>query len=131
MSVLIDTSVWIDYFNGNEESEIDLMQDLLISDQVCVCPTIVQEVLQGTVSDKYFNTLNHAFTGVKHLIADPYEMAIEAAELFRFLRRKGITIRKSNDCLIACYGLFFRIPIWHRDRDFNHIAQYFPLKIYR
>ena len=107
------------------------MQDLIVSDEVYICPTIIQEILQGIKSDNQYEIVKNSLEGVRRLILDPYVVAIAAAELYRSLRREGTTIRKSNDCLIACYGIHFQIPVWHHDRDFDHIAEYSPLKIFR
>lgn len=63
------------------------------------------------------------------LLLDPVEAAIEAASLFRFLRKKGVTIRKPNDCLIAHYAIFYDVPILHSDVDFDQIARHTALRI--
>ena len=59
------------------------------------------------------------------------EFSIKAARLYRTLRRKGITIRKANDCLIAALSIEFDIPIFHNDKDFDNIAKHTSLKIYK
>ncbi len=107
------------------------MQDLNVSDEVYICPTIIQEILQGIKSDNQYEIVKNSLEGVRRLVLDPYVVAVDAAELYRSLRREGTTIRKSNDCLIAYYGIHFQIPGWHQDRDFDHIAEYSPLKIFR
>lgn len=59
---------------------------------------------------------------------NPIEAAIGAADLYRTLRKKGVTIRKPNDCLIAHYAIFYDIPLLHNDIDFGQIAQHTPLR---
>lgn len=63
------------------------------------------------------------------LLLDPVEAAISAATLYRMLRKKGVTIRKPNDCLIAHYAIFYDIPVLHSDVDFDQIAPYTSLRI--
>jgi predicted nucleic acid-binding protein len=98
------------------------MYDLVINDQVCICPTIVQELLQGCRTENDFTDLSLRLDALQKLIVDPYQSSEGAAQLFFSLRKRGISIRKSNDCLIAWIAIYFNIPIWHRDRDFDHIA---------
>ena len=63
------------------------------------------------------------------LLLDPVEAAIGAAQLYRMLRKKGVTIRKPNDCLIAHYAIYYDIPILHNDVDFDQIARHVALRI--
>ena len=63
------------------------------------------------------------------LLLDPVEAAIGAAQLYRMLRKKGVTFRKPNDCLIAHYAIFYDISILHNGVDFDQIARYAPLRI--
>lgn len=98
------------------------MFDLIMNDQVCICPTIVQELLQGCGKEKDFTNLALRLDALQKLQIDPYQSAEGAAQLFFSLRKRGISVRKSNDCLIAWIAIYFNIPIWHRGRDFDHIA---------
>jgi predicted nucleic acid-binding protein len=94
-----------------------LIEDL----PVFTCPVIIQEILQGIRDDKSFNEVKISFLALPVLIEDPVEAAVGAAQIYRQLRRKGITIRKSNDCLIAYYALKNSKKVIHRDRDFDLI----------
>ena len=69
--------------------------------------------------------------GFNHLVYDNYDFAVSAADLYRFLQKKGVTIRKVNDCLIASLCIEYDFLILHNDRDFNHIAKHTSLKIYK
>ncbi|HDR52690.1 MAG TPA: PIN domain nuclease [Mariniphaga anaerophila] len=120
--LLFDTSVWIDFFQGTKAEEVNLLTLYLQEDlPVYSCPVIIQEVLQGIKSDLQFKKVKDSFLALPVLIEDPVEAAIGAAEIYRKLRNKGITIRKSNDCLIAWYALKNSIKVIHRDRDFDLI----------
>lgn len=128
--VLVDTSLWITYLN-NKDSEISKrMFDLIINDHVYICPTIIQELLQGCRTENDFINLSQRLDAIQKLTVDPYQSAEGAAQLFFSLKKKGITIRRSNDCLIAWIAIYFNIPIWHRNRDFDHIATRSNLKIF-
>lgn len=119
---LFDTSVWIDFFAGNNTEEVILLSKYLEDDlPVFICPVILQEVLQGLENDKDFKYIKESFLALNMLDEDPLEAAIGAAEIYRKLRKKGITIRKSNDCLIGWYALKNSLEIVHNDRDFDHI----------
>ena len=126
-AVLIDTSVWINIFKGVEtKASVFLRDNAKIS--AVTCPVIVQEVLQGIVSDKDFNSISSHFSNLMRIPANGYQYAREAAMLYRTLRKKGITIRSPNDCLIAIYAIKHDIELLHDDKDFDHIAAFSSLK---
>lgn len=119
---IFDTSVWIDFFKGIKSDQIRLLVYLLENDlPVYYCPVILQEVLQGIKKDNEFEEVKEVFTVLNKLVEDPYQAATGAAEIYRNLRKKGITIRKGNDCLIAWYGINNDLEIIHCDRDFDLI----------
>ena len=128
--VLVDTSVWIDALNGRETWQTKLLDQLIDRDApVVLCPVIIQEILQGIKEDKDFHSVKDNLSGFEVLSIDPLEAAYGAASLYRSVRKRGITIRKSNDCLIAFYSIFCKTALLHNDEDFNRIAQYTSLKI--
>ena len=94
-------------------------------------PIILQEVLQGIRSGKDFSTVKTAFLLNTIFNFNTIDMALEAATLFRFLKRNGVTIRKPNDCLIAAICIQNNFSLLHNDKDFNNIAKYTSLKIYK
>ena len=104
--LLADTSVWINFFKGNKSKEVTILTTYIENDNpIFLCPTIVQEILHGINNDKQFREIKKYLLAFKILNDDGLEMAISAANLYRSLRKKGITIRKSNDCLIAQYAI--------------------------
>lgn len=121
---IFDTSVWIDFFKGNNSDQTRLLVYLLENDlPVYYCPVILQEVLQGIKKDSELEEVKEVFTVLNKLYEDPYKAATGAAEIYRNLRKKGITIRKGNDCLIAWYGIKNDLEIIHCDRDFDLIKE--------
>ncbi len=130
--VVVDTSVWIDAFNGKKSREVEILADLIRQEMdVCLTPTILQEVLQGLRSDEDFNRLRYGLGGFNILLCDQVDSAVQAASLYWDIRKKGVTIRKSNDCLIAAYAISFSAEILHRDRDYDIISRHSALKIFR
>lgn len=122
--LLFDTSVWIDFFSGNESDETLLLTKYLKDDlAVYICPVILQEVLQGIKNDKEYYKIKDSFLALNILKEDQVEAAIGAADIYRKLRKEGVTIRKSNDCLIAWFALKNSLNIVHRDRDFDIILK--------
>lgn len=124
--ILVDTSVWISFLKGTESPEASLLAEYIWEDaKVYLCPVIIQEILQSISDDSQFNEIQEYLLAFDILNDDIIEMAIGAANLYRSLRKQGITIRKSNDCLIAHYALKNKIRVLHRDRDFDLIFQEF------
>jgi predicted nucleic acid-binding protein len=120
--LLIDTSVWIDFFKGIDTENVKIFTYYMENDfPVFICPVIIQEILQGIKSDKEYARVKDNLFALNVLNDDAIEAAIGAAEIFRILRKKGVTIRKSNDCLIAFYALKYSLKILHNDRDFDKI----------
>jgi len=130
--ILVDTSVWIDAFNGKPLRHVESLTEILSGEaDVCTMQTIVQEVLQGIRSDSDFENIKYRFEGFPFLTLDLREAAIGAAQIYRHLRKKGVSIRKPNDCLIAHYAISYHLEILHNDIDFDHIARFTPLLIFK
>lgn len=128
---LYDSSVWIDFKKGVSSPQTDQLDHDLLFNQVCICPIIIQEVLQGIRLDCEFGQLKVDFLRLNILAWDATEAAVSAAEIYRFLRQNGATIRKPNDCLIAAFALHFEVELCHNDRDFDLIAAHTSLKIWK
>lgn len=128
---IIDTSVWIDYLNDKACDKTDLADKLLEQRSVIILPIILQEILQGIRDRQMFETIKESLLSLNLLQYNPIETAIGAASLYRFLKRKGITIRKPNDCLIGVICINNNLPLLHNDKDFDNIAKHTSLKIYK
>jgi predicted nucleic acid-binding protein len=124
--LLIDTSVWIDFFNGVDSENVNVFNYYLENDfQIFICPVIIQEILQGIKSEKEYRQVKEYLFALNVLNDDSIEAALGAVKIYRKLREKGITIRRSNDCLIAYYAIKYSLKILHRDRDFDNIIKYY------
>jgi len=127
--LIFDTSVWIDFLRGKSNPQVDLLTLYIDhNDQVLLIPTILQEVLQGIREDTQYRQIKEIFSYFTVLQLPPVQAAIGAAELYRGLRKKGLTIRKSNDCLIAFYAIEFSTPLVHLDSDFEFVSKHSKLK---
>jgi predicted nucleic acid-binding protein len=127
--ILVDTSVWINFFKGRETPASLYLRQNLGNILIATCPVILQEVLQGIVNDKDFERITNYFSDLICLpVNNTYAMAIQSAEIYRKLRKKGIIIRKPNDCMIAFYALNNNISILHDDTDFLQITNHTNLK---
>lgn len=122
--IIVDTSVWIQFLNGVPSKEVDYLKEaVLIGELIYLCPIIIQEVLQGIRDDKQYEVVKDYLLAFDRLEWEPVAASIAAADLYRSLRKKGITIRKSNDCLIAAFAKEFGISVLHVDRDFQAMAE--------
>jgi predicted nucleic acid-binding protein len=129
-NVLIDTSIWISFFAGKDNKITNSVQELLLNDQVVICPPIYQEILQGIKYPKEFLEMKEKLDALRKIHADPFEAAYGAAQIYSILRNKGVTIRKSYDCLIAWYAISSNSILFHSDKDFIPISKHFKLGTY-
>jgi len=128
---IVDTSIWVNYYNPVKDEKSEMVNKLIDANEIVILPVILQETLQGIKADKIFELTKELLLSYHYLSIDPVYSAIRAAELYRFLRKKGITIRKPNDCLIAALSIEFNVPLFHNDKDFDNIAKHTSLKIYK
>jgi predicted nucleic acid-binding protein len=128
--ILVDTSVWIDYFNGIENKKTESFDRLLSEQSVLVGDVILTEILQGFDSDKEFRLAKQALDPLDCVHLGGKTQAIKAASNFRFLRSKGVTIRKTVDMLIGSWCIEHEVELLHNDKDFDQIATQLPLQIY-
>ena len=116
--ILVDTSVWIDYFNGKKNRQTDKLHELLSVEQIIIGDIILTEILQGFRKDSDFKKAKAALDFLQCYSITNKKIAIRSAENFRALRKKGVTIRKTTDMLIATFCIENDIPLLHNDRDF-------------
>ena len=123
--VLFDTSAWIYFFRRKRKVDEHAL------DQVATCPPVIQEVLQGIgAQGREYDMVEQGFLALPLLDRSiPVARYVEAAELYRTGRRKGLTIRSSMDCLIAAIAIDHELPVVHQDRDFKQIEKFTPLQV--
>jgi predicted nucleic acid-binding protein len=125
--IIVDSSVWIDYFNGNEIPEVAKLDRLLGQKLLGVGDLILTEVLQGFRQDKEYQTAKRLLTSLTVFEMLGAEMAIGSAENFRTLRKKGITVRKTIDVMIATFCIENGHSLLFADRDFDPFVEHLGL----
>lgn len=126
--ILVDSSVWIDFFNGTACAETDKLSEILGLEEVVIGDLILAEVLQGFRSDTDYKTAKNVLTSLTVYDLLGKDMAIKSAGNFRKLRKKGITIRKTADVIIATYCIENKIPLLFTDKDFIPFVNNLRLK---
>ncbi len=127
--ILVDTSVWIDFFAGRDLPHVaTLEQFILDNEDLALCGIILTEILQGIADDATHRRVRRYLSP---LIMLPMHEAVfvRAADIYRKLRKQGITIRKTNDCIIAATALDHHCQLLHNDKDFASMAKHYPLKV--
>lgn len=127
--ILVDSSVWIDYFNGLDTDETRFLDGALSTDTICIGDIILAEVLQGFRSDNDYQLARELLLELPlYQIMTP-ELAIIGADNYRKLRKKGITIRKSVDNWIATFCIENKLPLLFSDKDFQPYVEILGLRI--
>jgi predicted nucleic acid-binding protein len=126
--ILVDSSVWIDYFNGVATPESDLLDQLLGREPVAVGDLVLAEVLQGFRDDADYRAARDLLVGLAVFELLGAVRAIRVAENFRALRKQGITVRKTTDAVIATFCIEERLPLLYSDRDFDPFVEHLGLR---
>ena len=116
--ILADTSVWIDYLNGNDNEYTSSLDTALVKGTVALGDLIFLEILQGFKIDKEYKRAKTTLSTLDQYEMFGHNMVIKCAENYRILRKKGITIRRTTDVIIASFCIENKIPLLFSDRDF-------------
>jgi len=127
--ILVDTTVWVDYFNGQPTPETDMLDRLLTEQEIVVGDIILAEVLQGFRRDEDFEAARQALAKLTQVSLLTPALAIRSASNYRRLRQSGITIRKTLDTFIATFCIENNIPLLHNDHDFVPFEQLLGLQV--
>ena len=126
--ILVDSSVWIDYFRGDETPSVELLDSLLGNEPLAIGDLILTEVLQGFDRERDFNRAKKLLTSLMVVELGGQEIAIQAAKNFRALRALGVTIRKTMDTIIATRCIESGYTLLHCDRDFEPFVKHLGLR---
>jgi predicted nucleic acid-binding protein len=126
--ILVDTSVWIDFFNGKSNREVEALDRALGYQEVVIGDLIMLELLQGFRADKDYNTAKKYLLNLDIYNMLTPELALLAAENYRKLRKKGVTVRKTADVIIATYCIEHKIPLLFADRYFLPFTTHLKLR---
>lgn len=126
--ILVDSSVWIDYFRGIATPQADKLDALLGSEPIATGDLILTEVLQGFTRDRDFNQARKLMTSLVIVDLAGQHIAIQAAKNFRALRSLGVTVRKTIDTVIATRCMESGLPLLYSDRDFDPFVEHLGLR---
>ena len=127
--ILVDTTVWIAYFNGYLTAETDYLDAILGEQMILVGDLILSEILQGFCRDEDFEKARAALNKFQQVAMVNPALAVQSAQNYRMLRKRGITIRKTIDCFIATYCVEFGHALLHTARDFDPFEEYLGLQV--
>ena len=127
--ILVDSSVWIDYFNGYKTWQTNLLDNLLSDVPIIIGDLILAEILQGFRSDNDFESAKSYLSDLPFRPLVGYQVAVQSAQNYRALRKKGITVRKTIDVIIGTYCIMEELPLLHDDRDFDPMVAHLSLKV--
>ncbi len=126
--ILVDSSVWINYFNGISTWQTDLLDHYLSNVPVNIGDLILTEVLQGFRTNNDFETAKDFLSALLFCQIGGYNVAIQSAQNYRALRKAGVTVRKTIDIIIATFCIIEGLTLLHDDRDFDSMVSHFSLK---
>ena len=127
--ILVDSSVWIDYFTGKNTRAANRLDALLGDELVAIGDLMLTEILQGFRADRDYREARQLLLSLTVLNVLDTTVALKSAKNFRALRKKGITVRKTIDAIIATYCIENGLSLLHSDRDFEPFQEHLGLKV--
>src|SRR3954464_4548415 len=127
--IVVDTTVWIDYFRGTRTPHADWLEANLTKERLGLTDLILCEVLQGVPTDKQFDAVQEELLRFEVFETGTVQLAVQASLNYRRLRIAGRTVRKTIDCLIATYCLIEGHALLHNDRDYDPFEDVLGLKV--
>jgi predicted nucleic acid-binding protein len=127
--IVVDSSVWIDYFNGKKTPQTDWLDYSIGDTPVIIGDLILTEVLQGFQNNKEFKVAKDLLLGMPFMPMVGRAIALKSDENYRSLRRRGVTVRKTIDVIIGTFCIYYQLPLLHDDRDFDPMVKFLGLKI--
>ena len=128
--VLVDSSVWIDFFGNAPRPQVDRLATMLQGhERVLLGDLVLAEVLQGIHADREFRLVRNSLLTLEAFRLASPSVATASARNYRALRREGVTVRKTIDCLIATWCIETGVPLLHSDRDFTPFEQHLGLQV--
>ena len=125
--ILVDSSVWVDYFNGEDTHQTQKLDALLGVEPLGIGDLILTEVLQGFRADSDYRQAKKMLTSLDVFNMLGETLAIKSAENFRTLRKRGITLRKTADVIIATFCIEAKYPLLFSDKDFLPFTEHLGL----
>jgi predicted nucleic acid-binding protein len=129
--VLVDTSVWVDYFNGADTPESDELDNLIGSGSLLMGDLVLAELLQGFTRESDYRRARDLLAEIPYVDLVGKEVALATAENYRRLRARGTTIRKTIDVIIGTFCVLHDHELLHADRDFDPMEKHLGLRVRR
>jgi predicted nucleic acid-binding protein len=126
---VVETTVWVDALQGRSNAHVDWLNRHLTDSRVALTDLILCEVLQGIRGDDLFASIRHELLGFEIFHTDGTDLALASATNYRTLRKQGITVRSTIDCLIATFCIREGHSLLHRDRDYDAFEQHLGLSV--
>ena len=127
--LVVDSTVWVDYFNGVKNQQTDYLYQIADKTPILIGDLILAEVLQGFREDTDFESARRIFSKFLQVEMVNRDLAVQSARIYRLLRRKGITVRKMIDTLIATYCIENEHDLLHNDSDFDGYEKHLGLSV--
>ena len=128
--IFLDSTVLIDYFNGRNNWQVEVLDSILGKELVVIGDYVLTEVLQGFRNEKEYQKAKTILLSFPCFDIGGKEIALQSANNYRYLRKKGITIRKTIDTMIATFCIENKFMLLHNDKDFEPFTKYLNLKVY-
>ena len=126
--IFVDSSVWVDYFNGKQSAETDYLDSLLGNVPIAIGDLVLIEVLQGFKNNSDYKTARELLTSLMVFTLGGEKIAIKSADNFRLLRKRDVTVRKTIDVLIATFCIEKNLSLLHSDKDFEPFHEHLKLE---
>ncbi len=126
--ILVDSSVWIDFFRGTATAQAERLDQLLGNDLLAVGDLMLAEVLQGFRTERDFNQAKKLLTALDVVDIGGMDIAVQAARNFRWLRSRGVTVRKTINTLIATRCIESGFSLLYSERDFDPFIEHLGLR---
>ena len=127
--ILVDSSVWIDYFNGRKTWQTNLLDNLFSDVPIIIGDLILAEILQGFRTESDYESAKSYLSVLPFHEIGGYQVAVQSAQNYRMLRKKGLTVRKTIDVMIGTYCILEGLLLLHDDRDFDPMVSHLSLKV--
>lgn len=127
--LVVDSTVWIDYFNGIVSPQTDYLDRVLDQTPILIGDLILAEVLQGFREDADFEKARRALGKFMQVQMVNPDLALQSARHYRLLRRQGVTVRKTIDCLIATFCIVNKHDLLHKDNDYDGFEKHLGLRV--
>lgn len=127
--ILVDTSAWVDFFNGRDSKQVFRLVHLIEQrEEICICGVILTEILQGIKNNSEYKRVENLLDSLL-FIDMTKDTFVLATDIFRSLRLRGITVKKTVDCMIAAVAIEHSAKLLHNDKDFDPIEKFCGLHV--